>query len=412
MKRGRHGPVLAAAMALAALAGCIDYLDSGELGRVRYFGEVRGVAPLSMVPPTSDRDGNVYALYGARDLNEVELFIGHARGGWTTGCVLHEGDDRGAHGWVGRATDRAWYWSGDALVEARGSSGACTAVLDTDPSSGANLTFEAVVPLVTERPSRATVPVLIQSAADPAPYHALVDLDLGRYTDARPFEPAGATDVVVLGVGADQDGRTGFLLVRYESPENGGVVEALYLDDEGQLVARAPILGADAAPPDAVVGYLQSVDGNRVVGLLETGELVSFDRSGGAVSGFTGFAAAGVHAWEGQLYLVGMDGEQPVVAPLDPGGQPGAAQVWEASAAARLSLGSALAVLDERSAPRKTVAWEDSISAIGEAPFVSAHSPDLYAEGTTGWLIAGPAFQVETNPQTSVAFAPVGISYP
>ena len=398
-------------MAAAPLAGCIDYLGDGELGRARYFGEVRGVTPLQMVPPVSDRDGNVYALYGARDISEVELFIGHARGGWTTGCELTKGDDRGAHGWVGRAVDRAWYWAGDALVEANGSSGNCRAVLDTDPSSGAVLTFEAVIPLVLERPSRSTVPVLIQSSADAAPYHALVDLDISRYSDSRLFEPAGASAVEVLGVGADQDSRTGFMLVRYQI-DDGVVVEGIYLDDDGQEIARAPVSGAEDFGQDAVLGYLESVDGDRVAGLLESGDLVTFDRSGGQVSSFGAFAAAGVHKWDGSLYVVGMDEAAPMVAPLDDGGAPGDAQVWQSSERAQAAAAELLAVLDERSEPRKTVGWTHSISAIGEAPFVSAHSPDVYADGTTGWLIAGPAFQVETNPQTSVAFAPIGISYP
>ena len=61
---------------------------------------------------------------------------------------------------------------------------------------------------------------------------------------------------------------------------------------------------------------------------------------------------------------------------------------------------------------RQVVGWADPVSAIGPKPFVTSHSPDVYANGTTGWLVAGPGFQLDTNPQTSVAFAPVGIDYP
>ena len=77
--------LLAVSLLAMSSAGCIDYLNEGELGRIRYFGEVRGAAPLRMLPPVADRDGNVYALYGEPGLNESEAFVGHGRGGWTGG---------------------------------------------------------------------------------------------------------------------------------------------------------------------------------------------------------------------------------------------------------------------------------------------------------------------------------------
>lgn len=411
MHRAVHRCAALAPLAALLFAGCVDYLDSGEMGKPRYFGEVRGIAPLRMLPPISDREGNVYALYGDPDLNEAQAFVGHASGSWSDGCKLHKGDDRGAHGWVGRATSRAWYWSGDALVEVNGRSGNCTAVLDTDPSSGANLLFQGVVPMVNETPSRSTVPALIQTSVDSVPFHVLVDLDIGRYSETSPFEPAGASNVIVLGVGADRDSRTGFMLVRYDL-DGQAVVEGLFLDDKGQVTDRAPVARASASAEDSVLGYLQSTDGERVVGLLETGEVVSFTRDGGSAEAFDAFTAAGVHVWEDQLYLVGTSGTTPVIAPILPDGSIGAHQTWEASVAAAEHLAGTVAVLDERSQPRQVVGWADPTSAIGPAPFISAHSPDVYADGTTGWLLAGPAFQQSTNPQTSVAFVPVGISYP
>ena len=79
------------------LTGCIDYLEPGEVGAVRYFGEVRSTPgePLPLLPPISDRDGNYYVLSGARDLRQVTVFTGQAGGGWSSGCGLHKGDDRG-----------------------------------------------------------------------------------------------------------------------------------------------------------------------------------------------------------------------------------------------------------------------------------------------------------------------------
>jgi hypothetical protein len=402
--------LFAAALCALSSFGCVDYLNEGELGRIRYFGEVRGAAPLRMIPPVADRDGNVYALYGAPGLNEVEAFVGHGRGGWTSGCFEHKGDDRGAHGWVGVETGKAWYWSGDALVEVDGDSGECEQILDADFRTGAGLNFEGVVPMVIEKPSRSIALALVSTSADAVPYHIVVDLSIARYTDARPFEPAGATNVVVLGVGADRDSRTGFMVVKYQLGDEN-VVEGLFLDDDGNEIGRAPIADAGASAEDAVLGYLQSVDGNMVAGVLETGEIVSFDRSGGAARVFNGFGVAGVHKWDGSLYLVGMGAADPMIARIDSAGTIGAPAVWQASLEAAGSLQGDLAVLDERTEPRQTVGWADPVSAIGPMPFISAHSPDVYATDTTGWLLAGPGFQLDSNPQTSVAFAPVGISY-
>ena len=399
------------ALGLAVLAsGCIEYLDEGELGRARYFGEVRGAAPLTLLPPISDREGNVYVAYGSRDLNQVEAFVGHAGGGWTGGCTAYKGDDRGTHGWVGREDAKAWYHSGDALVEVDGTTGDCKQVLDIDPTSGASLLFEAVIPMVIESPSRDTVVAMIRSAADALPFHVVVDLDLGRYSQTRAFEPAAATDVKVLGQGADRDSRTGFVVVSYRLAADT-VVEAIYFNDNGDELARAPITGAGASAEDSVLGYLQSTDGHVVVGLLETGEVLRFSRDGGSAEAYSGMTAVGVHKWLGNLYLVGSDDGTASVAPISNTANVAAAQPWLSSATVSNAMSTTLAVLDERSEPRQTVGWQTPTSAIGSAPFLSSHSLDAYAEGTTGWLLAGPTFQADTNPQTAVAFAPVGVSY-
>ena len=41
-----------------------------------------------------------------------------------------------------------------------------------------------------------------------------------------------------------------------------------------------------------------------------------------------------------------------------------------------------------------------------------AHAPARFAEGTTGWLVAGPSVAAGGETHTSVAFGPLGISYP
>src|SRR5262249_48640118 len=103
------------ALLVGMLAGCVDYLAPGEGGAIRYFGGVGSTPgmPLPMLPPISDRDGNSYVLAGLQTNPFVTAFTGQAGGGWASGCTLHKNDNRGTHGWVGRAQSKAWYWSGD-----------------------------------------------------------------------------------------------------------------------------------------------------------------------------------------------------------------------------------------------------------------------------------------------------------
>jgi hypothetical protein len=398
-------------IAAVALGGCVEFLDPGEFGEPRYFGEIRGAAPLQVLAPTSDREGNVYVLYGASDLNIVEAFVGHKNGGWSSGCDLHKGDDRGAHGWIGRDLNRAWYWSGDSLVEVNGRNGSCQPVLDRDPASNANLLFQGTAPLVKETPSRTFTIAMIQSATDRLPFLAVVDLDLKRYTSVSLFEPTDAANVVVLGAGARDD--RGFFLVRYE---RGGaqIVEGLFVNLDGEIVGRGVVEGAPAdLPEDAIAGFLQSRDGNVVVGLIRgTDQIIAFDDNTGSVRSVAGVAPAGIHHWEGKLFVVGTAGVDPAIAELDGLGNPVQPVVWNSAVNLSAALNGAVRVLDDRSDPRRGVTWTNPVSAIGSHPFVSEHNPDVYALDTTGWLIAGPSFDVGGLPQTSVAFIPAGLSYP
>ena len=408
----RWSRLTAAALAVS-LGGCVDYLDPGEHGVMRYFGEVRGAAPLALLPPIADRDGNVYVLYGARDLSTALAFVGHAGGGWTSGCSLHKGDSRGAHFWVGRAQDRAWYWSGDALVEVDGGTGSCKAVLDKDPASNTDLLFMGVVPFVKEAPSRTTVVALFTSPADPVPYHGVIDLDLGRYSEIDRFEPRDAEAVAVLGTGSDADGEVGVMLVSYTRGSQV-VLEGRFLDDRGRTTDIAPVSGGDPLlGQDAVLGQLQISPGGTVAGLLADGRMVLFDRNGGSVGSFSlDMTPVGVHRDQGgSLWLVG-DSGGPVVARLGSDGRPGSAVAWTASERAAAAVDGDVRVLDDRTDPRHYTSWPDPISAMGPYPFVTAAPPLVYAQDTTAWLFAGPSYSVGGEPRTSVALAPVGITYP
>lgn len=409
--KSRHG--LLAALSLTLGGGCIEYLEPGELGQLRYFGDVRGAAPLRLSAPLSDRDGNSYVLFGSIDLPEAIAFVGHDGGGWSGGCMIHENSERGAHGWVGRSQDRAWYWSGDSLVEVSGVHGGCVELLDRDPSTGADLAFEAVIPWVKETPSRTSTVAMIKSPSDPVPFFVKIDLDQGVYTNLTEFVPRGADDVEVLGVGADPDTDDGVIVVRYTIGEEEDIrVEGRFVDDEAGVAEIANLRDLDEAPQDAIAGFMQISDAGWAAGVLHTGELVIFNAEGGGIRNAGNLDPVGVHRWEGDVWVVGTGNGRPAVARLGDNGVLEAPQVWAASERVAEQLSTDVIVLDDRIRPVETQTWSRPGPAVGEFPFVHAHPVHPYAVDTTLLLVAGPSYTTAGEPFTQVAVAPVGISYP
>jgi hypothetical protein len=402
---------LVAALAVAiSLGGCIQYLQPGEVGTFRYFGEVRGNDPLPVLPPISDRDGNVYVLAGAPDLPEVDVFVGHAGGGWSGGCGLHDGE-RGVHGWVGATDDRAWYHSGDALVEVSGETGSCQRILESDPSSGTALAFLGVLPHVEESPSRTYLLALIQGPADPRPYFVTVDLDLGVYTEIRSVDEG--SEFSVLGTGWDTPSRTGVYLVRYEIDGGSPRTEAWFLDPDGAVTATVRIDGGAVLEEDAVLGWLQFGAPSPVAGLLSDGRIVIFTRDEGEIRENSQLELRGVHRWEDRLWLVGLGTTgDPMLSEIDSRGDFSSAIRWDAAKWAGDVLDDEIDVLDDTVAPSRMRTWDEVRAVPGEFPFLHAHPPHPYAQGTTLLLAAGPSFEHLDVQQTSTAFAPVGISYP
>ena len=396
---------------LAVLPACLDYLDPGQVGTVRYFGEVQSTPglPLPLLPPISDRNGNAYVLSGGRELRQVTVFTGQAGGGWVSGCALHKGDDRGAHGWLGRTRDHAWYWSGDALVEVSGDTGSCNYVLDRDPASAASIAFLGVAPAVRDAPSRTSVVALIQTPNDPLPFWVVVDLVQKRYTQLTRFSP-DAGNIVVLGTGAVDEAGASVFLVRYEV---GGVpyVEARYLDAEANITRTVPVGGLNAMGEDAVLDFLAVDKDGTAAGVLSDGRLVVFNRDGGSARDVTGMTALGVHVSDGALWLAGTTGT-PVIATIAGNGAVGTPQAWQASKDTASALSGSLHVIDDRAAPRRNISWTNSSSAIGLAPFLSASTPHHYAIGETLWLVAGPSYDAGGELHTQIALAPIGLSYP
>lgn len=405
--------MLGPALVLGLVGACSSTSDQGpgEWGVLRYFGEIEGTAPLRLIPPITDREGNVYVLYGNRTRAEAAVYVGRAAGGWTSGCEIHKGDDRGVHGWAGHDASRAWYSSGDGLVEVNGGTGACHLLLDTDPTSSANIRFLGVFPHVTDSPSATELPVLFTTPSDSGAFHATVDLDLGLYKNLKDFEPAEATDVTVIGVGAHRSDDEIYLVVSYTLGAEQRL-EARFMDRSGTLSGVHELEGIAMPDEDGIVGYLQSA-GGVVAGLLETGELITYTRDWAKVEPVSGFTPVGVHVWDGTLWLTGLSGDdEPVVTEIRSDGTLGPLTRWETSVAALENLQGGIDVLDERSNPTQERVWEEAASAIGPFPFLSEHSPDAYADGMTGWLVAGPFYDTGVEGMTAVAFGPVGLSYP
>lgn len=395
---------------MVCASGCIGEPEPGEYGLFRYVGNVRGEAPLNLLPPISDRDGNAYVLYGNLDLLEVELFVGGSSGGWRGGCTVTFGNDFGVHGFVGRSQGQAWYWSGDALVGVFGGGGECYRVLEFDPTSGTRLAFRAVVPWVRETPSRLTTLAYLQSPTDALPYVAVIDLDRNIYTNIERFDPKSAANVEILGVGGNRSDGEGVVVVRYQLGE-ATRTEARFYDFDGNEIESVDLSGLDAIGPYGYVGFIQSDDQGLYAGLDNIGNVTLFDKSGGSIEGVGGMIPAGIHSWEGRLYVVGSDNGVPKIAPIDTAGNIGSTRKWNAAVAAQDNLGGEIDVVDDRSLPSRDVTWNDPRSAMGPNIFVHSHPLDHYADGTTTWLFAGPSFDAGGEPRTAIAYVPVGIRY-
>ncbi len=398
-----------AASAAVLLAACAVPLSPGEPGQARYFGEVEGEVPLRLLPPQTDREGNVYVLYGETDWTDTTVYVGHARGGWSGGCRAHRGSHK-VHGFVGRTEDKSWYWSGDALVEVDGETGACTDVLDDDPVTGAVLQYKAVMPWVHETVSRSTLLALVQSSTDSLPFHAVVDVDKRLYGNLREFDPASAEDLVVLGTGANQAQGRGYVAVQYNL-EGGTVSEILVLDSEGTTLFRVPMDPGDLLEEYAFEGGLRVNSKGLGAGLLGDGRVLVFNDSGSALQTPEFADPAGVQLWDDSLWLTGEDSGAPWVSAINPDFSLSPTQNWESSGKLSSKLSNGLVVLDERSDPSRNARWTEVESAIGAGNLLSPHPLDAHTLDTTGWLFAGPYYESNLT-ITAVAFAPVGVSFP
>ncbi len=404
-----HGQV-ASAMAIVLLGvGCGPTLQPGELGPLRYFGDLLGEAPMRLLPPITDRSGNLYVLYGAVDRIDTTVYVGQALGGWSGGCQAHRGTD-GVHGWVGRTDDRAWYWAGSALVEVDGLTGACQEVLRNDPVSGTELDFLAVAPRVDDTPSHRYAYALVQGVTGD-PQFVVIDLDGNLPFNPLQF-PADDPDVItVVGTGAWEAKRQSAFVVSYEEGSSR-TAAVLYLDRLGQLVNSAPLDLPGDLEPYTVPGDIAFNDQGIGIGVFGDGRILVVSQTTGGIIEADGWLPEGAFTWQGTVYVVGSDGNTPAIAAVTPAGEVGSPVAFAAAQQAQERLASPVQVNDERSAPSRLRDWDAPRSAIGTLPLVSPYPLDAYTTSSTGWLVAGPDFASGVEPVTAVAFAPIGLAVP
>jgi hypothetical protein len=431
-------------LVLTLLAGCKSgTLESGEWGSLRYFGELTGVAPvldteedlqlpLVLIPPVSDRDGNVYILH-ERTTKDSAVYVGQSLGGWSRGCPPDEEPlphavpgEAHVHGFLGTSEASAWFWAGDALVHVSGTTGECRQVLDKDPLTLTDLRVVAALPYVHETPARRTLNAWVQGAnnanARLPPTQVVVDLDLRRYVSYSPFEPAEATCIDILGVGANPDTQEGVVVLAYNF-DGQRVAEARTINPSGVTTRRtalqlgdAEIFACDARDPEdtpepRILGQLQANDAGVYAGLLSNGQLLSFHAGGGGAKDLPNFDVQGMIKQDGILWVTGIAEGRPVAGKVLSSGEIAQVIRWKSAERAAANLQGTIAILDERYSPAEPVTWDNPITAIGSWPFMSPHPLDTYAIETTGWLIAGPSFE-SIQTRTAVAFGPVGITVP
>lgn len=392
-------------------AGCIETLESGELGQLRYIGDYRGEDHFRSVPPIADLTGNVYYLYGSPQSQEVRASVGFWEGGgWRGQCVVHKNPGRGVHGWVGYTFEHAYFWSGDALAEL-GANQNCRQLLDRDPVTAADLSFKAVIPWARVRPTTRTLVALIQSPSDPVPFQVVVDLDLLRYTRFEEFTPRAAQEVQFLGVGADPDDDSGFFVVKYSIDETVRV-EGRFIDQDAQVTDIVNLPGLEMLEEDAMTGFMQVNGAGWVAGVLDTGEVVTFNRESGGFRDAGNLEPVGVHKWEGDVWIVGTANGRPAIARVNDAGNLEKPRVWESAEATARALQGQIVIQDDRFTPYRTLTWNSPTAAVGPFPLLYSSALHPYTDGETVISVAGPSYMTAGQTFTSVAVGPVGVSYP
>jgi hypothetical protein len=396
---------------LVTASACIDTLDPAELGLPRVFGTVRGEPPMSLLPPLTDRSGNIYVVHAGDDHTEVATFIGHAETGWSSDCVIKDGDALGMHGWIGATDDHAWFWSGEALIELQGATGGCQRVLQADPLTGTDLAFTAVLPALRETTTRTTVVALVRGPTDKLPFVAVIDLDIRVPIALRPLSPTFNGQIAVLGVGGVARSREGVVLLAYRDKDTTQLELRTY-DHSGTETAIVPVGEPVSGEPPSVVGMLQLDPDGLLAGLLSDKRLLLAQGGTATLVPITDMQPVGVHRHDDSLYLVGTVQKRPALAPIRDASAAPAVYQWTTSEAVASTLAAGgVAVLDDHTGAREVLRWDRAVSAIGTSPFLSPHDLNDHALGVSGWVLGGPSFSAGGNTVTQLAHVPIGVEY-
>lgn len=391
------------------LFSCAPPLEDGEWGQIRYFGEISGEVPMRLLPPMTDREGNVYVAYGDRFRSDTAIWVGRHSGGWKNACKVHRGEF-GVHGFIGRSTDEAWLWTGDALVHIWGNSGTCHELLDQDPVTGTLLRWQGIAPWVRDSPSRKTTVGIVRAAAEEQVFVALLDLERELMVNLQPLQPAGLSDLRVIGTGADPDNDELLFVIGYEF-EGRVTHEALIYNSDGEQLRRIT-LDLDTEPDAyAIVGFFQATGGGAWAGVREDGGLILLSKDTG-YDLMPEFDAIGLLKTSRELFVTGIIGDKAVAAKVANNSALNGAQNWNAPVRAASGLSGSISVLDERNSPLTRSRWDEPKNAIGVLPLLTAHPLDRYTLDSAGWLVAGPSYTGPAEEITAIGFAPLGWSAP
>ena len=194
-----------------------------------------------VLPPTTDRDGNIYILH-EQVTRDAVIYVGDPYGSWVESppggpAADTAQTDPHVHA-LGTSQDMAWFWAGDG-GQVSGTTGECKQVIDKDPLTLTDLRVIAATPYIHGRSAavvnRGCWHDALRRNPDPG----------GRGPRSSPLRQllqlsaSDATCVDVLGVGSDPD--TEEIVVVYSHDERSiGIPQA-----DGRTIGRRLSIWAD-----------------------------------------------------------------------------------------------------------------------------------------------------------------------
>ncbi len=394
---------LSLAVSLAApLAGCIQNLEPGQVGAGRRVGDAFPGPIAAVLPPMTDRDGNLYVVTGVPDStgrpSPGTAYVGASRGGWTAGCQTSDAIKSSARGWIGATSSVGWLWADTAVLELD-TAGNCTARLDRDPASASDVTFQAVAPVVEETLSGNFAIAILSTTADPAPHLATIDLGLGTIVSAT----ALADGTQVYGAGVDPSTHEGVFAI---SDDTGA--KLIFVAPHGEISATAPITGTMGPLKGEIV---VAGDGSFFAGVIADDAVLVGDRTGARVVA-PDFTAVGVQADDsGWPWVVGQSADGAArIAPTAANGL-GPSQPWSCASELTSALAAGIVVVDDRIGERTSVTWA-AHSALGTNPLVESHTAPVYGVGSRALLVGDGLVDRGGIPYSQLAVLPAGVSFP